>query len=82
MLTTLIEKYDEEMAMELSHVHIWSDGCCSQFKNTYHMHFLSNIMDHVAVRAAKLFVAHNFSCSCHGKGPSDSEECASRLASA
>ena len=24
---------------------------CSQFKNTYHMHFLSNTMDHVAVRA-------------------------------
>jgi hypothetical protein len=72
VLKTVIEKYDTKMPF-LSHVHVWSDGCCSQFKSTYHMHFLSNIIDHISVRAAKLSVVHNFFCSCHGKGPSDSE---------
>jgi hypothetical protein len=52
---------------QLSHVHIWSDGCGDQLKNRWQAYFICT-HGFPAVR-----FSHNFFQSCHGKGPSESE---------
>jgi hypothetical protein len=46
--------------------HVWSDGCAGQLKNKHQLYWLSE-------HPKGTPVIHNFSQSCHGKGPSDSE---------
>ena len=52
---------------QLSHVHIWSDGCGDQLKNRWQAYFIC------AHGCPAVRFSHNFFQSCHGKGPSDSE---------
>ena len=61
-----IKKYQE--AGDLSHVHIWSDGCGAQLKNRWQVFWCLTEGKKLGVR-----ICHNFFQSCHGKGPSDSE---------
>ena len=51
----------------LTHVHIWSDGCASQFKNRREFYWLTTGRQKYGI-----WLAHNFFQSCHGKGKSTS----------
>ena len=53
---------------KLEHVHVWSDGCRSQFKGRQQFAFVSCSESVLGAR-----MEHNFFCSCHGKGGSDAE---------
>jgi hypothetical protein len=46
----------------LKHVHLWSDGCGSQFKNKNQFYWLTTGMFKHGVR-----LTHHFFQSCHGK---------------
>lgn len=58
----------EMESQELEFVHIWSDGCRSQFKGRQQFAFISCSESILGVK-----MEHNFFCSCHGKGGSDAE---------
>ena len=64
---------------ELKHVHVWSDGCGSQNKNRWQVHWTTQgrvtfAYDDPGGGSYKgVRIAHHFFQSCHGKGPFDSE---------
>ncbi|CAM9660217.1 unnamed protein product, partial [Choristocarpus tenellus] len=47
-------------------LHIWSDGCGSQFKNRRQMWWVSQSLARTGIS-----VVNNFFASCHGKSLSD-----------
>lgn len=63
----------------LTHVHIWSDGCGGQFKNRYQLRYIIDMVKKSGLTTNENntpinieMVEHNFFASCHGKGPCDS----------
>ena len=65
VMDELIEDYKGKfaaMGRTLKHVHVWSDGCASQFKNKNQFHWLTTGPFKHQVR-----LTHHFFQSCHGK---------------
>ncbi|CAM9800641.1 unnamed protein product, partial [Choristocarpus tenellus] len=55
-----------ECGQNLEVLHIWPDGCGSQFKNRWQMWWVSQSLARMGIS-----VVHNFFASCHGKSLSD-----------
>ena len=70
MIQFIIEKavveYKQQSEHDISHMHIWSDGCGSQLKNRWQLYWLMEGLGNIKL-------PHNVFQSCHGKAPSDSE---------
>ncbi|CAM9293724.1 unnamed protein product, partial [Choristocarpus tenellus] len=58
--------FAREYGQTLKVLHIWSDGCGSQFKNRWQMWWVSQ-----AIAKMGISVVHNFFSSCHGKSMAD-----------